>query len=160
MTPDQINSGFGLAAGLLLMLNVKKLYHDKQLRGVCIAPTAFMAAWGLWNLYFYPYIGAWWSFTTGLLIVAVNVIWVGQMFYYKWKGPPWRNYTSKYTNVDKEELIRKMRKAMQNTTFLKPLEYSDGDDPNCCRCPHESKETIFCNGFTRCEDCPGTHEAG
>ena len=90
MTPDHINSGFELAAGLLLMLNVRRLYRDKNLRGVCIAPTALMVAWGCWNLYFYPHVSAWWSFAAGIPIVIMNTIWVGQMIYYrkeKYYGP-------------------------------------------------------------------------
>ncbi|KKM91652.1 hypothetical protein LCGC14_1226410 [marine sediment metagenome] len=94
MTPDQINSGFELAAGLLLMLNIRRLYHDKTLRGVCIAPTAFMATWGLWNLYFYPHVNAWWSFWAGILIVVVNTVWVGQMVYYKERRTSWKNHTT------------------------------------------------------------------
>ncbi len=82
MTPDLINGCFELAAGLLIMLNVRKLYRDKQLRGVCIAPTALMATWGFWNLYFYPHVGALWSFAAGIPIAVINTIWVGQMILY------------------------------------------------------------------------------
>ena len=85
MTPDQINGCFEVVAGLLLTLNVIRLHRDKQVRGVHIAPMAFMAIWGFWNLYFYPYIGAPWSFLGGIVVVVVNTIWVGQMVYYKKK---------------------------------------------------------------------------
>ncbi len=83
MIPDQINGCFEVVAGLLLTLNVIRLHRDKQVRGVHIVPIAFMAIWGFWNLYFYPYIGAPWSFVGGIVVVVVNTVWVGQMIYYK-----------------------------------------------------------------------------
>ncbi len=85
MIPDQINGCFEVVAGLLLTLNIIQLYHDKQVRGVHIVPMAFMVIWGFWNLYFYPYIGAPWSFLGGIIVVIVNITWVGQIIYYKRK---------------------------------------------------------------------------
>lgn len=98
MIPDQINSCFELLAGLLLSLNIIWLYHDKQIRGVHIVPIAFMVVWGFWNLYFYSYIGAPWSFMGSIAVVTVNTIWVGQMIYYRRKRsnrkprPEWTPY--------------------------------------------------------------------
>lgn len=83
--PDLINGLFELLAGFLLLLNVLKLYHDKKVRGVHVASVAFMAIWGAWNLFFYPSVGAWWSFAFCIPVVIVNTIWVGQIFYYKRK---------------------------------------------------------------------------
>ncbi len=87
MIPDQINCCFEVIAGLLLTLNVIRLHRDKQVRGIHIAPMAFMAIWGFWNLYFYPYIGAPWSFLGGIVVVSVNTVWVGQMVYYQKRRP-------------------------------------------------------------------------
>lgn len=85
MTPDHINGCFELVAGLLLLLNIIRLHRDKKVRGVHVVPVAFMAIWGFWNLFFYPYVGAPWSFVGGIVVVAVNSIWVGQMIYWKKK---------------------------------------------------------------------------
>jgi hypothetical protein len=80
--PDLINGLFEFLASFLLLLNVLKLYRDKKVRGVCHISVTFMAIWGAWNLFFYPSIGAWWSFAFCIPVVIVNTIWVSQMFYY------------------------------------------------------------------------------
>ena len=85
MTPDQINGCFELVAGVFLLLNVRKLYCDKKVRGACIPPVFFMAIWGVYGLYFYPHIGAWWSFLGCIPIACVNIVYTSQMFYYKRK---------------------------------------------------------------------------
>lgn len=48
----------------------------------------------------------------------------------KWNLPPpqqttWRNYNVQYTPVDSETLIARMRRAMENTPFMPPLDPSD-----------------------------------
>jgi len=83
MTPDFFNGMFEFTGALILLKNVQTLYRDKIVRGVHWLPTLFFALWGLWNLYYYPHLDQWWSFTGGLAIVVVNLIWFGQMVYYK-----------------------------------------------------------------------------
>lgn len=83
MTPDHINAGFELVAGILLTFNVVRIYYDKKTRGVSILPLSFMVLWGLWNCYFYPSLGVMWSFYCGLFCTAINAIWISQMFYYR-----------------------------------------------------------------------------
>ena len=55
--------------------------RDKQSRGVDPFATAFFTGWGFWNLYYYPHLAQWASFTGGLLIVTGNAIWL----YYMWR---------------------------------------------------------------------------
>lgn len=83
MTPDHFNALFEAGGAALLLLNVRALLRDRRLAGVHIAPTAFFAAWGLWNLYYYPHLGQWWSFAAGLAVVAVNAAWIGLALYYR-----------------------------------------------------------------------------
>lgn len=85
MTPDIINALFEGIGGLLIWVNVYRLYKDKRVSGVSLAPTAFFTVWGLWNLYFYPTLGAWWSFLGGISIVTANTVWWFQMIYYTTK---------------------------------------------------------------------------
>jgi hypothetical protein len=35
-------------------------------------------------------------------------------------GPPWRNYTATYTNIDKAALIRKMREMHAKIKYIPP----------------------------------------
>jgi len=83
MSPDLLNGLFEFVGGILLWMNVRAAYRAKEFRGVAILPTAFFAAWGLWNLYYYPSLGQWFSFWGGVNIVVANVAWVAQMFYYR-----------------------------------------------------------------------------
>lgn len=82
MTPDMINGLFELGGGLLICLSIRRLHIDKVVRGVSVLPVTFFAAWGYWNLYFYPHLDQWWSFIGGLMVVGANTIWVLQMLYY------------------------------------------------------------------------------
>ena len=90
MSGDLINGLFEIVGGALLWLNVWTLHRDKEVKGVSIAPVAFFMAWGYWNLYFYPSLGCLWSTVGGVVVVAANTVWVGQMIYYSkratWKG--------------------------------------------------------------------------
>ena len=83
MIADLINGSFEFTGGCLLWMNVWALGRAKHFRGVAILPTAFFATWGVWNLYFYPSLGQWWSFWGGVNIVLANVVWVSQMLYYR-----------------------------------------------------------------------------
>lgn len=80
--PDLINAGFEFFGGALNYLNVRALQRDKKVAGVSVVPTTFFSAWGLWNLYYYPHLGQWLSFTGGLVIVSVNIWWVVLAIYY------------------------------------------------------------------------------
>lgn len=79
---DIINALFEFFGGCFLWLNVRRLLKDKQTKGVSILSTAFFASWGIWNLYFYPSVGAGWSFIAGINIVIANIVWVVLMVYY------------------------------------------------------------------------------
>lgn len=83
MTPDLINGAFELFGSVMLWRNVLQLYSDKQVRGVHWTATGFFAAWGYWNLFYYPYLSQWWSFSGGVSIVLANTIWLAQMVYYR-----------------------------------------------------------------------------
>ena len=83
---DIINALFEFFGGCFLWWNVRQLYHDKQIKGVSIVSIVFFALWGGFNLWFYPSVGAHWSFIAGLNIVAANVVWICQILYYKHKG--------------------------------------------------------------------------
>jgi hypothetical protein len=82
MVNDAINATFELAAGLLLWLNCRQLYRDKEVRGVSVLPVLVFTAWGFWNLYFYPSLDQWLSGLAAVLVVSANVTWVGQLLYY------------------------------------------------------------------------------
>jgi uncharacterized membrane protein len=83
MIPDLVNGTFEFLGGFILLTNVWQIYKDKILKGYNPLATVFFMTWGLWNLYFYPYLGQWYSFAGGVFIVAVNTFWLGQIIYYR-----------------------------------------------------------------------------
>lgn len=80
--PDIVNGLYELLAGGFVLLNVRQLLQDKQLKGVSVLATAFFFSWGVWNLYYYPHLEQWVSFVGGLSIVAANCWWLHLMLYY------------------------------------------------------------------------------
>lgn len=81
-TPDLMNGIFELGGAFALYQNVRTLRQDKMVRGVHWLPTGFFAAWGLWNLFYYPNLDQWFSFFGGVAIVSINLLWLGMMVYY------------------------------------------------------------------------------
>lgn len=80
--PDIVNGCFELFGGALSILNVRTILRDKQVRGMALTPLAFITAWGYWNVFYYPHLDQWFSFAGGLMIVAVNSLWLGLAVYY------------------------------------------------------------------------------
>lgn len=75
--PDLITGGFELVGAFFTWRNFLQLRRDRRFAGVYWPATAFFAAWGLWNLLYYPALAQWASFAGGVALVAGNVAWVG-----------------------------------------------------------------------------------
>lgn len=82
MTNDAINGLFELLGSGFLWLHVRRLLQDREVRGVDWRAVAFFFAWGLWNLFYYPGLGQWWSFLGGISIAIANGAWVGLLVWY------------------------------------------------------------------------------
>lgn len=85
MLPDHINGLFEFAGGALLLKNVRALIRDKKISGISWLPVLFFSTWGLWNLYYYPSLGQWWSFTGGLFVCSANWLWLILLAYYSFR---------------------------------------------------------------------------
>ena len=83
---DGINGLFESLGGILILLNCRQLYKDKQVKGVRVLTFSFFTAWGFWNLYYYPSLNQWLSFSGGVLIVIGNTLWVCMAVYYTKKN--------------------------------------------------------------------------
>lgn len=83
MSPDIINGFFELVGTLCLASNIRLLYRQKQVRGVTWQVSIFFTLWGIWNLFYYPSLGQWFSFSGGVLIAAANIIWITMAFIYR-----------------------------------------------------------------------------
>jgi len=82
MWQDVINGSFELFGGVFAMLNCYQLRKDKKVRGVSFIAVGYFAVWGFWNMYYYPVLKQWMSLLGGLLITAVNVLYIGMLIYY------------------------------------------------------------------------------
>lgn len=87
MTPDLVNALFEFCGGAFVLMHVRRLLIDRCVRGVSLVATAFFTAWGLWNLYYYPSLGQWYSLFGGAFVVFSNIIWLFLMLYYRKRGP-------------------------------------------------------------------------
>lgn len=82
MTPDLINGLFELLASVFIALHIRAILKDREVKGVSVSATTFFFAWGVWNVFFYPSQGLWWSFVGGLTVVIANLIYLGALFYF------------------------------------------------------------------------------
>lgn len=83
MLPDVVNGLFELLGGAAIWQNFRTLRRDKCVRGTDWKVTAFFTGWGVWNLYYYPALGQWFSFAGGLLIATGNLAWVALALKYR-----------------------------------------------------------------------------
>jgi len=80
--PDVINGLFELLGAPFILVSIVRLRKDKAVRGVSWIHAMFFTAWGFWNLYYYPFLDQWFSFSGGIAIVTANSVWVGLLIYY------------------------------------------------------------------------------
>lgn len=81
--PDVINGLFELFGSYFTWMSAIQLYRDKHIRGMYWPSGIFFAVWGLWNLYFYPALGQWFSFSAGVVLVLGQVAWVFLLLRYR-----------------------------------------------------------------------------
>lgn len=82
MTPDIINACFEGLGAFFVAINIRKILIDKIVRGYDWKVMAFFTFWGVWNLYYYPYLGQWFSFAAGVAIAVTNTIYLLLILYY------------------------------------------------------------------------------
>lgn len=79
---DIINASFEAYGAWCAYRNIRALLRDKVVKGISVGSIAFFTSWGFWNLYYYPSLGQWFSFTSGAALAAGNLIWVVLACYY------------------------------------------------------------------------------
>jgi hypothetical protein len=82
--PDLVNGSFEFVGSLFLVINIMRLRRDKKVLGVSSLPVMFFTFWGIWNLYFYPYLHQTFSFIGGIGVVLVNSVWLAHVAYFKY----------------------------------------------------------------------------
>jgi hypothetical protein len=79
---DLVNGLFEGLGSLFISISILKLYRDKLVRGISYFYVAFFAVWGYWNIYYYPHLNQWFSFTGGLLVAIANTVYTIMLIYY------------------------------------------------------------------------------
>lgn len=82
LSADTVNGIFEMSGSLAIWANVFKLLQDKTVKGCHWQPMIFWSSWSLWNLYYYPHLGQWLSFTGGCSLAVANVVWTFLAAYY------------------------------------------------------------------------------
>jgi len=83
---DFVNGLYELLGGVFILLHCLKLIHDKKVKGVSIVAILYFASWGMWNLYYYPFLNQWCSLIGGIGIVTMNCLYVSLLIYYTLKN--------------------------------------------------------------------------
>lgn len=83
---DLVNGLFETIGAVFLLNHVRTLLRDKAVKGVSVVSTTYFFAWGVWNVYFYPINGLWFSFGGGVLLMLCNAVYVGLLIYYSRKS--------------------------------------------------------------------------
>ncbi len=84
---DMINGAFEFMGALLVWLNVRRIYIDRELKGISWGVQGFFASWGAWNLLYYPALGQYCSFVAGIGLFAGSLVWLIVAAYYTFKEP-------------------------------------------------------------------------
>ena len=80
--PDIVNATFEASGGLFVALSIRRVLADKRVAGVSLIGVAFFTAWGVWNVYFYPHVGAWLSGLAAVGVCIANAAWLSLLVYY------------------------------------------------------------------------------
>lgn len=73
---DVANGCFEGGGAFFAWLNVRRILKDRGVEGVDWRTTAFFGAWGVFNLFLYPFLGMWLSAAAGGAVAVANFTWV------------------------------------------------------------------------------------
>lgn len=79
--PDLINASFEVMGGVFVAMHIRAVRIDKQVRGLSKYAILAFSVWGVWNIFYYPYLHQWISSVGAVFTAVGNAIYV----YYLWK---------------------------------------------------------------------------
>lgn len=80
---DCVNGGYEFIGGFLLLNHCRCILKHKAVAGVSILSVFIFNTWGFWNLFYYPHLGQWISFSGGLWITTTNTLYVYLLWKYR-----------------------------------------------------------------------------
>lgn len=84
MIPDIVNGLFELCGAAAIGLSIETVLRERKVRGVSWLTIAFFMFWGLWNLFYYPYLGQVFSFVGGVVLVAANACYIALLVRFRY----------------------------------------------------------------------------
>lgn len=82
MEPDHLNAFFEFCGAIFIGMSIWKIWYDKEVKGISWLQVAFFNFWGVWNLFYYPHLDQWWSFTAGILLTSSNTIYLSLLIWF------------------------------------------------------------------------------
>ncbi len=83
MNPDLINALFPLVGSAFILLNIRTLLKDKDVKGIHWISPLFFYCGQIWNCYFMWSLGQMFSFFAVGFMTALNLVWYSLMVFYK-----------------------------------------------------------------------------
>lgn len=71
--PDIINALFELGGTLAVLFSIIQALKERLIVGLSGLHVAFFTFWGVWNCFYYPHLGQWWSFAAGVAMTITNL---------------------------------------------------------------------------------------
>lgn len=86
MWQDLVNGLLEVLGGGAVGLSVLRLMRDRRVAGVDWRTSAFFMLWGIWNLYYYPSLGQYFSGAGAFLVVVAHATWL--LLYHRFRRNP------------------------------------------------------------------------
>lgn len=84
MNPDIINGCFEFAGAFVVLNHIRVLLKERAVAGVSVLSTFLFNLWGMWNVFYYPYLGQTVSFYGGLSLAIINAYYVYLLMRFKY----------------------------------------------------------------------------
>lgn len=81
--PDAVNSVFEFLGTPFVLVSLIKVIRNKNSNGVSYLTLLFFSVWGYWNMFFYPHLEQWLSFTASIALALTNTAWMVAVLYYR-----------------------------------------------------------------------------
>lgn len=112
---DTIGSLLLICGALFVLLNVRRAYVDKEIKGVSSLAVAFFSSINVYYTVFYFLEGYTWSFVGSALLGGIQFFWFLQIVYYN------KFYKSKTT------ITTSSHHGLQKGDIIRVITGSDGD---------------------------------
>ena len=84
---DLMTAAFTFGAAMFLILNIRQLLIDKEVKGVSIYTISYFTTWGYWGIFlFYKMPNMLWTVFASVVLAVTYSVWLGLAIYYKKKA--------------------------------------------------------------------------